>query len=65
MDTKRIAVINSEPLDGRTWTIIEPTMDGMGWHIVRVEQDCYSLTTMAVAETEQAAADYIRAQWDA
>lgn len=58
-----VNVVCSDPLDGRAWTIVEPVMEGMGWHVVRVEEDCYTLTTIAVADSEDDAVAFIHAAW--
>jgi hypothetical protein len=56
-----VNVVCSDPLDGRAWTIVDPIMEGMGWHVVRVEEDYYTLTTIAVADSEGDAVDFVRA----
>ena len=59
-----INIVNTEPMDGRAWTIMDPTMEGMGWHIVRVDEDGHTMTTMAVADSEDEAVAYIYEQMD-
>ncbi len=54
-----VRIVLDEPMDGREWDIKAPIMEGMGWHVVRLEDDCHTLTTLAVTDSEQSAINYI------
>jgi hypothetical protein len=52
-----VNIINNEPMDGRPW-IVEQA--GPGWYVLRLNEDGTS-TTMATADNEDAAYDFLMA----